>query len=141
MPYISMKMMELMANQSSSTPNMIGSRKPPSPPARPTMPETAPMLSGNSSPMYLKVEAMPKAKTIPSTKSSTVKSQIGSAMRKLTTPSRVRIASSVRSEEHTSELQSRGHLVCRLLLEKKNDTLDRDGTRTRRITPTAEIGS
>src|SRR5439155_25183697 len=27
-----------------------------------------------------------------------------------------------RSEEHTSELQSRGHLVCRLLLEKKKDT-------------------
>src|SRR5437870_10932124 len=27
--------------------------------------------------------------------------------------------SMVRSEEHTSELQSRGHLVCRLLLEKK----------------------
>src|SRR5690625_6436073 len=26
---------------------------------------------------------------------------------------------SFRSEEHTSELQSRGHLVCRLLLEKK----------------------
>src|SRR5690625_7056265 len=29
--------------------------------------------------------------------------------------------SSPRSEEHTSELQSRGHLVCRLLLEKKNE--------------------
>src|SRR5215510_15749291 len=28
-----------------------------------------------------------------------------------------------RSEEHTSELQSRGHLVCRLLLEKKNETI------------------
>src|SRR5690625_3441619 len=27
-----------------------------------------------------------------------------------------------RSEEHTSELQSRGHLVCRLLLEKKRIT-------------------
>src|SRR5690625_6341056 len=27
-----------------------------------------------------------------------------------------------RSEEHTSELQSRGHLVCRLLLEKNNRT-------------------
>src|SRR5690625_6457048 len=26
-----------------------------------------------------------------------------------------------RSEEHTSELQSRGHLVCRLLLEKKKN--------------------
>src|SRR5690625_3990847 len=30
------------------------------------------------------------------------------------------LSRSVRSEEHTSELQSRGHLVCRLLLEKKN---------------------
>src|SRR5690625_6612636 len=28
---------------------------------------------------------------------------------------------SSRSEEHTSELQSRGHLVCRLLLEKKKN--------------------
>src|SRR5690625_6861754 len=28
---------------------------------------------------------------------------------------------STRSEEHTSELQSRGHLVCRLLLEKKKN--------------------
>src|SRR5690554_7062871 len=27
----------------------------------------------------------------------------------------------LRSEEHTSELQSRPHLVCRLLLEKKNE--------------------
>src|SRR5690625_7000308 len=29
------------------------------------------------------------------------------------------LPSLTRSEEHTSELQSRGHLVCRLLLEKK----------------------
>src|SRR5437660_3250115 len=29
------------------------------------------------------------------------------------------VARHPRSEEHTSELQSRGHLVCRLLLEKK----------------------
>src|SRR2546422_6388510 len=29
----------------------------------------------------------------------------------------------VRSEEHTSELQSRLHLVCRLLLEKKKTTI------------------
>src|SRR5258708_14075241 len=28
----------------------------------------------------------------------------------------------LRSEEHTSELQSPDHLVCRLLLEKKNNT-------------------
>src|SRR5256884_7275485 len=32
---------------------------------------------------------------------------------------------SPRSEEHTSELQSRLHLVCRLLLEKKKDTQDK----------------
>src|SRR5207253_4681665 len=31
-----------------------------------------------------------------------------------------------RSEEHTSELQSRGHLVCRLLLEKKNRSLQQE---------------
>src|SRR5690625_484331 len=35
-----------------------------------------------------------------------------------TTP--VTVRQRARSEEHTSELQSRGHLVCRLLLEKKN---------------------
>src|SRR2546426_3302637 len=38
----------------------------------------------------------------------------------------------VRSEEHTSELQSACNLVCRLLLEKKN--IDHSGcTRTRRL--------
>src|SRR2546430_13652971 len=32
-------------------------------------------------------------------------------------------ASSIRSEEHTSELQSQSNLVCRLLLEKKKQAL------------------
>src|SRR3712207_6931281 len=36
-----------------------------------------------------------------------------------------------RSEEHTSELQSRQYLVCRLLLEKKNDTSIVRGRRTK----------
>src|SRR5207253_8719162 len=35
--------------------------------------------------------------------------------------SRCQPSSAHRSEEHTSELQSRGHLVCRLLLEKKTN--------------------
>src|SRR3712207_7851743 len=35
---------------------------------------------------------------------------------------RLSIHVSHRSEEHTSELQSRQYLVCRLLLEKKNNT-------------------
>src|SRR2546422_4910577 len=36
-----------------------------------------------------------------------------------------------RSEEHTSELQSRLHLVCRLLLEKKKNTNNSDRERSR----------
>src|SRR5687768_18278566 len=36
-------------------------------------------------------------------------------------PARCRCRTCPRSEEHTSELQSRLHLVCRLLLEKKNE--------------------
>src|SRR5947209_14107349 len=35
-------------------------------------------------------------------------------------PPAIRILNGTRSEEHTSELQSRQYLVCRLLLEKKN---------------------
>src|SRR5258708_19061348 len=34
-------------------------------------------------------------------------------------PARCRTPATIRSEEHTSELQSPDHLVCRLLLEKK----------------------
>src|SRR5690625_6544490 len=34
------------------------------------------------------------------------------------------VTGKLRSEEHTSELQSRGHLVCRLRLEKKNKNTD-----------------
>src|SRR3712207_7361243 len=37
-----------------------------------------------------------------------------------TAPNSVRVGPGQRSEEHTSELQSRQYLVCRLLLEKKN---------------------
>src|SRR5215813_15306676 len=39
----------------------------------------------------------------------------------------VRAFRRLRSEEHTSELQSRPHLVCRLLLEKKTTTQYRAG--------------
>src|SRR3989442_11734521 len=39
----------------------------------------------------------------------------------------VGVSVGVRSEEHTSELQSRPHLVCRLLLEKKKKKKQGDG--------------
>src|SRR5256884_1120969 len=46
----------------------------------------------------------------------------------------------MRSEEHTSELQSRLHLVCRLLLEKKNNAIDsNDPHSTRRAMWTMKI--
>src|SRR2546429_2856628 len=60
-------------------------------------------------------------------------------LRRATWASRARIARKVfqRSEEHTSELQSRLHLVCRLLLEKKkkkkNDMCDMDHTQSHAI--------
>src|SRR2546422_6272452 len=40
-----------------------------------------------------------------------------------------------RSEEHTSELQSRLHLVCRLLLEKKKTTMTTEWPRTQHHPP------
>src|SRR2546429_7368536 len=58
---------------------------------------------------------------------ATASKAIASAMKKKAKPSRRR------SEEHTSELQSRLHLVCRLLLEKKKAvTLDRAQLRSAR---------
>src|SRR5687768_2108053 len=50
-----------------------------------------------------------------------VYTSVGSAHRKTGIPhfdNKYRVEEAIRSEEHTSELQSRLHLVCRLLLEK-----------------------
>src|SRR5437870_11494583 len=44
-------------------------------------------------------------------------------------PQQLKKTTAERSEEHTSELQSRGHLVCRLLLEKKNVDAGREAGR------------
>src|SRR2546422_1679758 len=48
---------------------------------------------------------------------------------------RLSTSHSLRSEEHTSELQSRLHLVCRLLLEKKKRMNSTDGAAARRRLP------
>src|SRR2546422_6049944 len=45
-----------------------------------------------------------------------------------------------RSEEHTSELQSRLHLVCRLLLEKKKDS-DKKTTTTTAVALFAKVNA
>src|SRR2546429_6007954 len=48
----------------------------------------------------------------------------------MTRPVSPTILLATRSEEHTSELQSRLHLVCRLLLEKKKKTREKVYART-----------
>src|SRR3712207_7627356 len=50
-------------------------------------------------------------------------------------PARARHRAARRSEEHTSELQSRQYLVCRLLLEKKKHKI----TRSRTHSSTVEV--
>src|SRR2546422_3845337 len=50
------------------------------------------------------------------------------AVKKLASPGAVVLVMDLRSEEHTSELQSRLHLVCRLLLEKKKQKYTRQYT-------------
>src|SRR5437899_3975196 len=47
----------------------------------------------------------------------------------------------LRSEEHTSELQSLRHLVCRLLLEKKNKKRSQKSNRDRHIPPAIDAHS
>src|SRR3712207_7281368 len=53
----------------------------------------------------------------PATRSATASERRSRSKRSRSSPS-----AHCRSEEHTSELQSRQYLVCRLLLEKKNNT-------------------
>src|SRR5258708_14650206 len=46
-----------------------------------------------------------------------------------------------RSEEHTSELQSPDHLVCRLLLEKKKKIFDREAEANSELSPSSSRSS
>src|SRR3712207_6987503 len=50
-----------------------------------------------------------------------------------------RVAGGARSEEHTSELQSRQYLVCRLLLEKKKLTSSQDSVPSSSATPSLRM--
>ncbi|MCY1251758.1 hypothetical protein D9M72_655760 [compost metagenome] len=68
--------------RSASMPNKMGRMKPPRPPARPTTPETAPMLCVKSLEMNLNTEALPMAKAMPTTNSRMVNTVGVSAMRK-----------------------------------------------------------
>src|SRR3712207_7561836 len=68
-------------------------------------------------------DALPISTSSPSAPTSSARRRPGPGCRPTSTPSSTRPSAgpsgSTRSEEHTSELQSRQYLVCRLLLEKK----------------------
>src|SRR5690625_5871211 len=100
---------------------------------------TAPMISPPTAPLpdiFLQVSDSrimgPKAAPKPAQAWLTSPSTCESGSRAMTAATRptsttqmrltVTVSFSVRSEEHTSELQSRGHLVCRLLLEQQKES-------------------
>src|SRR5687768_18381676 len=72
---------------------------------------------------FLMIRRPPRSTLFPYTTLFRSAAAVGSLNTRLTSKPAMRPASLVawriRSEEHTSELQSRLHLVCRLLLEKK----------------------
>src|SRR3712207_7423087 len=60
--------------------------------------------------------------TVPSPRSKDAGPPVARSSRAAAAARSAPLGSAVRSEEHTSELQSRPYLVCRLLLEKKKQT-------------------
>src|SRR5947209_14765705 len=73
---------------------------------------------------FLMMRRPPRSTLFPYTTLFRSRDRHGSGLVRASAPDPVRNADvsggSIRSEEHTSELQSRQYLVCRLLLEKKN---------------------
>src|SRR5439155_17506802 len=80
------------------------------------------------SPKVTRTSGTPSLSTAPITSASS-----SASLRIWTCSSSAGSKSALRSEEHTSELQSRGHLVCRLLLEKKNKTYCTMRTQTKTL--------
>src|SRR5215813_14740422 len=70
---------------------------------------------------FLMIRRPPRSTLFPYT--TLFRASTETAGRRSCSPSSCRASAPRRSEEHTSELQSRPHLVCRLLLEKKTSTL------------------
>src|SRR3989442_3360660 len=74
---------------------------------------------------FLMIRRPPRSTLFPYTTLFRSRDKCATLSTSIPRPSRLQLrviaesATRVRSEEHTSELQSRPHLVCRLLLEKK----------------------
>src|SRR2546422_7703033 len=90
-------------------------------------PRTASAHRAHSSAMLLRFESQKHSPAnLPARQTTGSSRTAADTARKSPAPLRDPAAcSETRSEEHTSELQSRLHLVCRLLLEKKKKTKNR----------------
>src|SRR6266508_5330976 len=69
---------------------------------------------------FLMIRRPPRSTLFPYTTLFRPRGRRASPPTRTPTAGRSSCSRAARSEEHTSELQSRGHVVCRLLLEKKN---------------------
>src|SRR5207253_11402648 len=76
-------------------------------------------VTGDRSALVRASSARARAARMAAAAADTMVVSSSSSRRSATRRSSAGTPGSCRSEEHTSELQSRGHLVCRLLLEKK----------------------
>src|SRR2546429_2710053 len=80
-----------------------------------------PIASATAPPAPVSISSNTKVGAEPRSASTT----FSASRKRASSPPDATFISGPRSEEHTSELQSRLHLVCRLLLEKKNQHRDR----------------
>src|SRR3989304_5900019 len=81
--------------------------------------------------LFLMIRRPPRSTLFPYTTLFRSKVHVGDAMFEAGR-NNADMGKTIRSEEHTSELQSRLHLVCRLLLEKKKNTEPRNNSRSER---------
>src|SRR3712207_7586185 len=93
------------------------------PPRSTLFPYTTLFRSGCGTPRHLRVAG---GVTVPALLARDTSSSLQAALKTASSsaPEAGRVVEPDRSEEHTSELQSRQYLVCRLLLEKKKKTAD-----------------
>src|SRR5690625_6404243 len=102
----------------------------PPPVAPPLMPMMGPSAGSRSATMVRwpcreKASARPTVVVdLPSPAGVGDMAETSTSFERVSVPVIRRTSTLARSEEHTSELQSRGHLVCRLLLEKKKQNRD-----------------
>src|SRR5207244_13049112 len=97
-----------------------------------TATQTQPLSLHDALPIYTKGHRSSQTFTLLSWISTTMRENRDSFLCKNSTasdtttwtPRSSRLVEAPRSEEHTSELQSPDHLVCRLLLEKKKEVLE-----------------